>query len=48
MKGMYLGRRFYRQMFGLVLLLPVVVVRGVAVPRHCAGVFQVLSFKGRF
>ena len=24
MKGMYLGRRFYRQMFGLVLLLPVV------------------------
>ena len=33
MKGMYLRRRFYRQMFGLVLLLPVVVVRGVAVPR---------------
>ena len=24
MKGMYLGRRFYRQMFGLVLLTPVV------------------------
>ena len=39
MKGMYLGRRFYRQMVGLVLLLPVVVVRGVAVPRHRAGRF---------
>lgn len=25
MKGMYLGRRFYRQMFGLALLIPVVV-----------------------
>ena len=25
MKGMYLGRRFYRQMFGAVLLTPVVV-----------------------
>ena len=25
MKGMYLGRRFYRQMFGAVLLIPVVV-----------------------
>ena len=25
MKGMYLGRRFYRQMFGWVLLIPVVV-----------------------
>ena len=25
MKGIYLGRTFYRKMFGLVLLIPVVV-----------------------
>ena len=34
MKGVYLGRRFYRQMFGLVLLNPRCHVHGVAVPRH--------------
>ena len=39
MKGMYLGRRFYRQMFGLVVVDPRCHVHGVAVPRHYAGRF---------
>ena len=39
MKGMYLGRRFYRQMFGLVFVDPRYHVHGVAVPRHRAGRF---------
>ena len=32
MKGMYLGRRFYRQMFGLVLLIPVVMHTALLYP----------------
>ena len=32
MKGVYLGRRFYRQMFGLVVLNPRCHVHGGAVP----------------
>ena len=44
MKGMYLGRRFYRQMFGLMSLIP-----GVSLhPVIARVVFQVLTFKGRF
>ena len=35
----FLGRRFYRQIFGLVLLIPVVMYAG-AVPCHCAGYFS--------
>ena len=32
MKGMYLGRRFYRQMFGAVLLTPVVMNTALLYP----------------
>ena len=32
MKGMYLGRRFYRQMFSLVLLIPAVLYAGSLYP----------------
>ena len=48
MKGMYLGRRFYRQMFGLVLLIPVVMYTALLYPVIGRGVFEVLTFKGRF
>ena len=48
MKGMYLGRRFYRQMFGLVLLIPVVMYTALLYPVIALVVFQVLTFKGRF
>ena len=48
MKGMYLGRRFYRQMFGLVLLIPVVMYTALLYPVIARGVFEVLTFKGRF
>ena len=41
MKGMYLGRRFYRQMFGLVLLIPVVMYTASLYPVMTLVVFQV-------
>ena len=42
MKGMYLGRRFYRQMFGAVLLTPVVVYVASLYPVITLGVGLVL------
>ena len=48
MKGMYLGRRFYRQMFGLMLLTLVVMHTASLYPVIERVVFQVLTFKGRF
>ena len=40
MKGMYLGRRFYRQMFGLVLLIPVVMYAAALYPVIARVIFQ--------
>ena len=40
MKGMYLGRRFYRQMFGLVLLIPVVMYAAALYPVIAGVIFQ--------
>ena len=49
MKGMYLlGRRFYRQMFGLALLIPVVMYTALLYPVIARVVFQVFPFKGWF
>ena len=42
MKGMYLGRRFYRQMFGLVLLIPAVVYTAWLYPVITLGVIVAL------
>ena len=41
MKGMYLGRRFYRQMFGLVLLIPVVMYAASLYPVIARAVSQI-------
>ena len=46
MKGMYLGRRFYRQMFGAVLLTPVVVYVASLYPVIMLGVMGALSPAG--
>ena len=43
MKGMYLGRRFYRQMFGAVLLTPVVVYVASLYPVITLGVMGALG-----
>ena len=48
MKGLYLSQRFYRQMFGLMLLIPVVMHTALLYSVIARGVFQVLTFKGRF
>ena len=47
MKGMYLGRRFYRQMFGAVLLTPVVVYVASLYPVITLGVGLVLYLDWR-
>ena len=41
MKGMVLGRRFYRQMFGLVLLIPVVMYTASLYPVIARAVSQI-------
>ena len=43
MKEIYLGRRFYRQMFGAVLLLPVVMYVAWQYPAISLGVWVALG-----
>ena len=48
MKGMYLGRRFYRQMFGAVLLTPIVMNTALLYPSLPGSFSKLFPFKGWF